>query len=167
LLGAAAIELQVLLGHGISMPGDVRIVVMASEILHILAAGAWLGGLLPLAILVANLEPARSASCVRRFSSLGAACVAALAMSSLIQAWFLIGGLPGLIGTDYGRLASVKLVLFIGLLTLAALPATEIGRSERRSNPAAFGTEHLHRNCSRPQRAGAGWHAADVGPGHS
>ncbi len=121
LLAAGALELQVLLGHGISMQGGERVLLVASEALHLLAAGAWLGGLLPLMLLVAAWTPADSAGIVRRFSSLGTACVAALAATSLVQAWLLIGGLPGLIGTDYGLLALAKLALFVGLLALAAL----------------------------------------------
>ena len=120
LLGASAIELQVLLGHGISMPDVSRIVLMASEVLHLLAAGAWLGGLLPLIVLIAGMAPADSSATVQRFSRLGTTCVSALAVTSLVQAWVLIGGLPGLIGTDYGRLALAKLLLFIALLVLAA-----------------------------------------------
>jgi putative copper export protein/cytochrome c5 len=120
-LGAGALELQILLGHGISMPGDARVLLIASELLHLAAAGAWLGGLLPLMLLVAGWAPLDSAPIVRHFSTLGTACVAVLAVTSLVQAWVLIGGLPGLIGTDYGKLALAKLALFVGLLLLAAL----------------------------------------------
>jgi putative copper resistance protein D len=119
--GAGALELQVPLGHGISMPGDTGILLVASGVLHILAAGAWLGGLLPLTLLVAGLAPSESAAAVRRFSSLGIACVTVLAATSLVQVWALVGGLAGLLGTDYGRLALAKLSLFIALLLLAAL----------------------------------------------
>jgi putative copper export protein/mono/diheme cytochrome c family protein len=120
-LGVGAIELQVLLGHGMSMAADTRIMLVTSAVLHILAAGAWLGGLVPLMLLIAGLPPLESAAAVRRFSSVGVVCVTALAATSLCQIWLLIGGLPGLIGTDYGRLAMAKLFVFIGLLLLAAL----------------------------------------------
>ena len=120
LLGAGAIELQVPLGHGIAMAGGNRMVLIASEVLHLLGAGAWLGGLLPLMLTIASMAPAESSGTVQRFSRLGTACVSALAVTSLVQAWILVGGLPALIGTDYGRLASAKLVLFIALLLLAA-----------------------------------------------
>jgi hypothetical protein len=37
-LGAGALELQILLGHGISMPGDARALLIASELLHLAPA---------------------------------------------------------------------------------------------------------------------------------
>jgi putative copper export protein len=120
-VGGLAVGLQLLLGHGISMQGTMRVTLITSEGLHVLAAGAWLGGLAPLVVLVAGLPPANSMPFVRRFSLLGTLCVAVLAITSLLQAWMLVGGLPGLIGTDYGRLAAAKLILFLALLLLAAL----------------------------------------------
>jgi putative copper export protein/mono/diheme cytochrome c family protein len=121
ILAASAIELQVLLGHGLSMQGGQRVLLVGAEVLHILSAGAWLGGLVPLLLLVRRLAPSDSVRAVNRFSTLGLACVTALGITSLLQAWLLVGGLPGLIGTDYGRLALAKLGLFLVLLLLAAL----------------------------------------------
>lgn len=106
--------------HAAAAEGTERVVLLGAESLHLLAAGAWLGSLAPLFIAVGALEPTLGARAARRFSPLGMSCVAILAGAALAQGWILIGGLPGLVGTDYGRVALVKLALLLVLLTLAA-----------------------------------------------
>lgn len=121
LLAGCAVVLQAGLGHGASMDGPMSRELTIVEALHLLAAGAWLGGLIPLYILVNRAGPEDPLMAVRRFSRLGMVCVAILAGTILIQGWVLIGGLPGLIGTDYGLVALAKLVLFLALLRFAAI----------------------------------------------
>jgi putative copper export protein len=82
-----------------------------------LAVGAWIGGLLPLAIGLGD-DPVRKA---RRFSLIGFGAVIVLAASAYIQAAILVGGLPGLLGTAYGLTVLVKTGLFVALLGFAAL----------------------------------------------
>jgi putative copper export protein len=89
--------------------------------LHLLAAGAWLGGLLPLALCVAALPIARAARAAERFLPIGLASVLVLAGSGVVQAVALIGSWHGLLDTRYGDLAMVKLALFAALLGLACL----------------------------------------------
>ena len=119
-LCACAVALQAGLGHGASMEGSAGWGFTIVEALHVLAAGAWLGGLVPLYIFVSALEPDAALSTTRRFSRLGIACVIVLTGTILIQGWVLIGGLAGLVGTDYGLVALTKLVLFLALLGFAA-----------------------------------------------
>ena len=119
-LAGGAVALQAGLGHGASMDDWRGWGLTAVEALHLLAAGAWLGGLLPLYVVVGAVEPERSLAAARRFSRLGIGCVSVLVGTILIQGWVLIGGVPGLVGTDYGLVASVKLVLFAMLLGFAA-----------------------------------------------
>ena len=116
-----ALSLQVGLGHGLSMDGNLGLLLILAEAIHLLAAGAWLGGLLPLFLLIGLLPVDLALLAIRRFSHLGLLCVLLLAATIMIQSWVLIGGVPGLIGTDYGRLALLKAAIFIVLLTLAAL----------------------------------------------
>ena len=54
-----------------------------------------------------------------RFSGMGYAAVSVLILSGLINSWFLVGSLSGLITTPYGQVLLVKLVLFAGMLGLA------------------------------------------------
>ena len=51
-LAGAAIVTQPLIGHAGAIGGGLGIELIASEALHLLAAGAWLGGLLPLFIAI-------------------------------------------------------------------------------------------------------------------
>lgn len=106
--------------HAAAAEGIDRAILLGAESLHLLAAGAWLGSLAPLFIAVGALGPDQGARLARRFSPLGMLCVAILTATALAQSWILIGGLPGLVGTDYGRVALVKLALLLVLLALAA-----------------------------------------------
>ena len=106
--------------HAAAAVGIDRTMLLGAESLHLLAAGAWLGSLAPLFIVVGALAPDQGARAARRFSPLGMLCVAILAGTALAQSWLLIGGLPALIATDYGRVALVKLALLLVLLALAA-----------------------------------------------
>jgi putative copper export protein/mono/diheme cytochrome c family protein len=89
----------------------------AAMTLHLLAAGAWLGGLLPLYLALREDDPG---SVARRFSWLGVVCVATLGATALVLANALAGGLPGLVGTAYGWVLLTKIGLFLGMLALAA-----------------------------------------------
>jgi putative copper export protein/mono/diheme cytochrome c family protein len=121
MLSGIGLGLQVGLGHGLSMEGGLGVTLVIAETLHLLAAGAWLGGLLPLFLLISVLPVVQALPAIRRFSHLGLICVALLAATIAVQSWVLIGGMPGLIGTDYGRLALIKTAIFVALLALAGL----------------------------------------------
>jgi putative copper export protein/mono/diheme cytochrome c family protein len=120
-LASAALALQPLLGHAGAVGGSLGNELIASEMLHLLAAGAWLGGLLPLFISVGRLPHNAAATASRSFTPLGLAAVLVLAGTAIVQVAAFMGGLPGLFGTEYGRIALVKLAVFTLLLTLAAL----------------------------------------------
>ncbi len=117
-LAAMATALQAGHGHAASMYDGPSLLLLSGAV-HLLAAGAWLGGLLPLLALIAAAPPEAAALAARRFSTLGTACVLLLAVTAAYQSWVLIGGLPGLIGTGYGLVASLKLALFAALLGFA------------------------------------------------
>ena len=89
--------------------------------LHLLAGGAWLGGLLPLLILVRDVPPEPAAEVLRRFSKLATLCVIAIAGTACFQGWVLGGGVAGLIGTAYGWVLLLKAALFAVLLGIAAI----------------------------------------------
>ncbi|HYZ64134.1 MAG TPA: hypothetical protein VE650_16925, partial [Acetobacteraceae bacterium] len=58
---------------------------LASDIAHLLAASAWLGGLVPLALLIAAAPPGIAARASARFSGLGTVCVLVLAVTASWQ----------------------------------------------------------------------------------
>ncbi|PZU92690.1 MAG: hypothetical protein DI527_08440 [Chelatococcus sp.] len=122
--------LQGALGHGAATDPTT----MTALGIHAAAAGLWLGCLPPLLMVCMHL-PDQAPILAKRFTPLGLACVAILAATSLMQAQAFAGTLPALLGTDYGKLALVKLALFAGLLLLAAanrfrfVPKAEAGGS--------------------------------------
>ena len=120
-LAGVALAMQPLLGHAGAIGGVVGAELITSETLHLLAAGAWLGGLLPLFIAVRMLPHEGAASACRSFTPIGLAAVLLLAGTAVVQVVDLMGGLPGLFGTSYGHVALVKLALFFVLLSLAGL----------------------------------------------
>lgn len=121
ILGGAALAVQPIVGHAGAIGGNVGTELIASEILHLLAAGAWLGSLLPLFITISILPHDAAATACRNFTPVGLSAVLILAGTAIVQVTELMGGLPGLFGTTYGHVALVKVGLFLMLLTLAAL----------------------------------------------
>jgi putative copper resistance protein D len=101
---------------------------LGADILHLVAAAAWLGALVPLA---AVLHAARAkndayslaiaSAATARFSSLGIASVGTLVVTGIINSWMLVGSVDALVSTDYGRLLSLKLLLFLAMLAMAAV----------------------------------------------
>jgi mono/diheme cytochrome c family protein len=115
-----ALAVQPLLGHAGAMGGNTGTQLIASEALHMLAAGAWLGGLLPLFLAVGRLPHEAAATTCHSFTPIGLASVLLLAGTAIMQVAALMGGLSGLLGTGYGHVALVKLGVFVVLLMLAA-----------------------------------------------
>ncbi|EST37526.1 hypothetical protein N566_12540 [Streptomycetaceae bacterium MP113-05] len=94
-------------------------VAMPVDVLHLLAAAVWLGGLATLAATLRSGTGAIPRTAVHRFSRLAPASVAVLAVTGSYQSWRQVGSWSALTGTDYGRLLLVKLAL-IGALLAAA-----------------------------------------------
>jgi putative copper resistance protein D len=115
-------------GHAGSTAGEMGILHLTADILHLVAAAAWLGGLLSLALLLAAARRRHAygwASVAReaatRFSVLGIVAVATLMSTGVVNAWILVGSFDALIATEYGRLLTLKLGLFAGMLAFAAV----------------------------------------------
>jgi len=127
LAGAYAVTLA-WTGHALSDAGADRYVHLASDTVHLLAAGAWVGALPGLASLLKRAgdaaRPERFAlavSATRRFSTLGMVSVSALVVTGLVNAWYLVGNVPALLSTEYGRLLLWKLLIFAVMVALAAI----------------------------------------------
>ena len=116
------------MGHGAATKGTIMLVHLASDILHTLAAGVWIGALIAFLLLLItdhrHGETERRAlhSALHGFSGVGSALVAVLVATGLINGWFVVGlvGLPRMLTTPYGQLLTVKLLLFLVMLGLAA-----------------------------------------------
>jgi copper resistance protein D len=126
LLASAYLGSLAFAGHGEEGLGFERNFHLAADFLHLIAAGLWLGGLIPLALLLAFLRCFREESWVSaasavavRFSNLGILAVGILLASGTINASFLVGGLQSLIDTRYGQLLLLKIMLFAAMVGLA------------------------------------------------
>ena len=122
-IALAAVASLALAGHAAAASGATA----AGDVLHLLLAAIWLGGLVPLAGLLRSLarDPVAAAKVgtpvCRRFSTLGILCVGGLVLTGVLNAWSLVGSIPGLVGTAYGRLLLLKIALFLAMIALAAV----------------------------------------------
>lgn len=122
---AATISLS---GHAIS--GPVPGLAVPADVLHLVAAGAWAGGV------VVALFVVRDAAAARRFSRLATWCVGVVIATGAFQTWRQVGNLDALTSTDYGRILLVK-------LAAAALVVAV----------AWFAHRLVHKNLDEPQAA--------------
>lgn len=129
---------------------------LATDVVHVLAAGCWMGALLVL--LVAGLPPARAATAparamaalVNAFSSTALASAAVVVLSGVVAAWHNVGSVSALGGSSYGRVLLIKLAV----LAVAAL----IGLYNwRRARPAlaASGDDAAIRRAMRAELTAA------------
>lgn len=90
----------------------------SSMFLHLVGAAVWIGALAALAVLAGRLGEDLRPS-VTRYSVVAGWCFVLVAVSGLVNAVIRLGGLDGL-GTRYGALVVVKVVLFVVLGLLGA-----------------------------------------------
>jgi putative copper resistance protein D len=124
LLGLAATATLAFAGHAAAADPVRR----SADMLHLVLAALWLGGLLPLGIHLRATSRNASArtlldtqAVTERFSNLGIAIVGWLLATGLVNAWALVGSIPNLIGTPYGRLLTLKIGLFLSMVAIAAV----------------------------------------------
>jgi putative copper resistance protein D len=127
-LAAGLVGTLAFAGHAAAGSGIEGAIHLTSDILHLVAAAAWVGALLPLGVLLGaahrtgdppSMAIAREA--ILRFSKLGIVSVCALLATGIVNSWVLVGGMPALLETDYGRLLLVKVALFFFMLSIAAV----------------------------------------------
>ena len=129
LAGAAALASLVWTGHAGASEGNLGLVHRVSDILHMLAAAVWLGGIAGFLLLLRAVPEPLSANrlaiahrSLEEFSRIGAICVSIIAVTGLINAQILVGfdNLTALFGSDYGLLLMLKLLAVALMLLLAA-----------------------------------------------
>lgn len=128
LLGVVICASLAWMGHGAASEGPGALLHLMSDIIHALAAAVWIGALAAFLILLCSRSPGTLGShralhhALHGFSGVGAALVALLVATGLINSWFLVGPtrLGDLLTTPYGQLLLAKLALFGVMLGLAA-----------------------------------------------
>jgi putative copper export protein/mono/diheme cytochrome c family protein/peroxiredoxin len=102
----------------------------ATDMVHLLGAGVWVGGLLPLALLLYGASQGAAAPdryavrTMQRFSRVALITVLILAGSGIASAWLLVGDVAGLVGTTHGHLLLAKFAVLVAALLLAAASRT-------------------------------------------
>lgn len=113
-----------LTGHAGGVEGP-RLLALAADGAHVLAAGGWVGTLAVVLFLErrARREAAGSLlpALVPAFSPLAMASVAVLAVTGVWAAWLHLPGVASLWTDAYGRLLLLKLALVAGVLGLGAV----------------------------------------------
>jgi copper transport protein len=113
----AALVTSVLISlSGHAWTGDPVAAAVTADLVHVLAAGVWFGGLAALAIAIPALDDAGPT--VRRFSAFAFVAAIAVILSGSISAWIQLPTLADLFDSSYGRLILAK---FLGFTVLVAL----------------------------------------------
>jgi copper transport protein len=143
-------------GHATT--ADNRMLAFASDTIHLLGVGAWVGGLLCLVALVPRVlrdaSPGERATAlartVPRFSKLALASVVLLTGTGTYLAIKQVGTWDGLFGTPYGKLLVAKIA---GLAAALVLAGFNLFRTQRRLAAAADRPEEADRWALRMRRA--------------
>lgn len=124
LIAVFALGLQIRMGHATAAD---NVWLPAAVLAHLIAGALWFGSLMPLYLLL-NISRDAGLRAARCFSVFGITFVSVLVAGATVAGWLLTGGIAGLIGTAYGKIIVVKIVLFAAMLTLAALNRFRLSR---------------------------------------
>lgn len=116
-------------GHGAMDEGSRGWIHLGADVIHLLAAGGWLGAIAALLLLLrpsVAADPASLAVAHRgldRFSGMGTVLVGLILVTGIVNAWLIVGPahIIDLPASRYGQLLLAKVMLFVAMLTLAAL----------------------------------------------
>ncbi|HEY2210909.1 MAG TPA: copper homeostasis membrane protein CopD [Bradyrhizobium sp.] len=138
LLSAGAIISLALAGHAMMDEGMRAVVHVVNHAVHVLAAAAWVGSLVPVLICLAALRnPAqhdKAALALRRFSIMGHIAVALVVGTGAIDMVLVLGGLPVHWASPYQVLLTIKIALVAVMIVLAlvngyvSMPGIESGK---------------------------------------
>jgi putative copper resistance protein D len=138
-------------GHAAGMEGTDGTIHLCSDMVHVVAAGAWLGALWPLSLLLAAARRAGDPMSVaiadqatRRFSVLGMISVAAILATGVVNTFEILGAAAFTIAAAYNRLLLAKIVLFFAMVAIAAF-------NRQRLTPRLSGVNDHRRAMARLQ----------------
>ena len=125
LLAGAGTGLAAWAGHAVSVDPGSALPALVNAV-HMIAAGAWLGALPPLGLLLVSASREDGADsrpfavlAARRFSAWALAVMTVIVATGVLNAWNEVGGVPNLVGTGYGWLVLLKVALLLPVLGLA------------------------------------------------
>lgn len=128
-LGGVAVATFAWAGHGAMDSGVIGWLHLGADVVHLLAAGAWIGAIAALCTLLfggtATLNAKRISLLSRAlsdFGSTGTVIVGLILLTGIANIWIIVG-MPNLLSLPnhiYGRLLLFKIALFVAMLCLAA-----------------------------------------------
>jgi copper resistance protein D len=109
-------------GHGSLGTGETGRLHLAAQAIHLLAAGAWLGGLLPLALILRDhrIAEADARVAIARFSTLGYLAVSLVVLTGVLNTEVLAGSVPAF-SSPWAVSLGVKLMLVAAMVALALI----------------------------------------------
>jgi hypothetical protein len=139
LLGLAALLTISLQSHSAASTGGATAVRILLDWLHLVAMAAWLGGLLPLILLIraGKGREGWAAVLVPCFSRVALPSVAALLLTGFASSLFLVQTIEALLATTHGRGLALKLGLFAMLVALGAVNLLWLSPLLRQNESAA------------------------------
>jgi putative copper resistance protein D len=165
-LGTIACATFAWMGHGAATEGGPGWVHLASDIAHLLATAGWIGALVVFWIMLARPAPSVAGqktlcAALDGFSGVGTILVAVIVASGLINSFFLVGWDPAhIIATRYGQVLIVKLLLFAGMLALAAANRFRhtpyFAQALLKTEPATVALAHLRNSITAETVTAAG-----------
>ncbi len=132
-----------------------------NQMTHLAAGGIWLGGLVPLGLLLrratrpeggAYVALARTA--LPHFSQMGYVAVALIVLTGTVNGMMLVGSLKALVETPYGRLLMLKIALFIAMVGLALINRFRLVPRLRDGTTAIVPLRTLYRSVIAEQALG-------------
>jgi copper transport protein len=111
---------------------------LVADVVHVLAGGAWFGGIMALVVVAAIRHRAGdrdAAELIVRFSSVATVALVSVAGAGSLMAWFILDGFGELTSTVWGQRLTIKLVA-VGVATVVGayhhfvtVPRLESGRA--------------------------------------
>jgi putative copper resistance protein D len=130
-IAAASFALR---GHALSEPQMILGVLIT---LHILCLAFWVGAFAPLARAARLDAPAQAGALALEFGRRALWAVGLVVLAGAITLGLLGAATPSAVSSPYGQMFAVKLVLFVGVLALAAVNKLTLTPALRASNPGA------------------------------
>ncbi|HEY1723419.1 MAG TPA: copper homeostasis membrane protein CopD [Magnetospirillaceae bacterium] len=110
-----------LVGHAAMVEGAMGGLRRLNQAVHLLSAGAWLGGLIPLALVLWQMRnrPVSASPLLQRFSTFGMIAVVLVLVTGSINSIALVGTFDGLMASSYGHALLIKLALVAVMICFA------------------------------------------------
>ena len=118
---------QAWIGHPAALSGPMRTIAIAAHATHVLAAGTWIGGLVPLGFILARTRRAGNAAvavadrALHRFSIVGMVAIALLLAGGWSMPTSRLGSPTAFAASAWGRVVAFKVVLFLAMIAGASV----------------------------------------------